>query len=270
VSVVEGTLSKARKHKSADPIKGAARPIAKSLGAFIERVPTREFPMATLDETVLERNCVLPQVADRAAIHAYKFLRTRLLHRLAAKRWRSVAVTSTKPGEGKTLTSINLAVSLSREPNTRVCLADFDLLRPQVAIQMGLDCEWGLDDYLLGDAEPLQVMYGCGSQSLIVIPNKRPFGNSSEMLASARMTDLLKSIETELPNHLVIFDMPPLTYDDVLSFAPQVDCVLLVIAEGQTERADLTKAKELLEGMKLVGVVLNRSAERASKSYYYY
>lgn len=270
MSVVADTLSRARKRKSADPIKGAARQVAESQGEFVKRAPTREFPMAALDATVLEQNCVLPQLADRAAIHSYKILRTRLLHRLAAERWRSLAVTSTKPGEGKTLTSINLAVALSREPNTRVCLADFDLLRPQVAVQMGLDCEWGLDDYLLGDAEPQQVMYGCGSQSLIVIPNKRPFGNSSEMLASARMTELLKSIETEMPNHVVIFDMPPLTYDDVLSFAPRVDGVLLVVAEGQTERADLTKAKELLAEMKLVGVVLNRSTERNGKGYYYY
>jgi protein-tyrosine kinase len=269
MSVVEDTLSRARKHKSADPIKGPARQRPDSLGALVECAATREFPMATLDEIVLEQNCVLPHVADRAAMHSYKMLRTRLLHRLAAKKWRSLAVTSTKPGEGKTLTSINLAVALSREPNTRVCLADFDLLRPQVAIQMGLDCERGLDDYLLGDAEPLEVMYGCGSQSLIVIPNKRPFGNSSEMLASARMAELLRAIKTEMPNHLVIFDMPPLTYDDVLSFTPQVDGVLLVVAEGRTQRADLTKAKELIAEMKLVGVVLNCSTERNSNSYYY-
>jgi capsular exopolysaccharide synthesis family protein len=249
---------------------GAARQGAESVAALVDPAPTRDFPIVALDEALLEQNCVLPQVTDRAAIHSYKFLRTRLLHRLAAEHLRSVAVTSTKPGDGKTLTSINLAVALSREPNTRVCLVDFDLLRPQVAIQMGLDCEWGLDDYLLGDAGPLQVMYRCGSESLIVIPNKRPFGNSSEMLASARMTTLLKAIETEMPNHVVIFDMPPLTYDDVLSFAPRVDSVLLVVAEGQSERADLTKAKELIAEMNLLGVVLNRSTEQNGKGYYYY
>ena len=252
MSVVEGTLSRARKRKSAEPIKGSARQVADSVGAFVDPAPTYNFPIAAIDETVLERNCVLPQVSDRAAIHSYKFLRTRLLHRLTAEQLRSVAVTSTKPGDGKTLTSINLAVALSREPNTQVCLVDLDLLRPQVAIQMGLDCEWGLDDYLLGDAEPLQVMYRCGSE------------------ASARMAELLKSIETKMPNHVVIFDMPPLTYDDVLSFASRVDGVLLVVAEGQTQRADLTKARELLAEMNLVGVVLNRSTERNGKPYYYY
>ncbi len=225
--------------------------------------------MATLDSTVLERNCVLPQIADHTALRAYKILRTRLLHRLAAQQWRSFAVTSTKAGEGKTLTSINLAMALSQEPNTRVCLVDLDLQRPQVAAQMGLHCERGLGDYLLGEADALQVMYECGSPSLVVIPNTRVFDHSSEMLGSARMLELLKVLATEMPNHLVIFDMPPLTSDDVLTFAPRVDGVLLVVAEGRTERAALTKSKELLAEMNLIGVVLNCSAERDDGTSYY-
>lgn len=225
--------------------------------------------MAVLDAAVLEHNCVLPQVADHTALRAYKILRTRLLQRLAAKQWRSVAVTSTKAGDGKTLTSINLAVALSQEPNTLVCLVDLDLQRPRVASQLGLQCQRGLGDYLLGEAEAAEVMYGCRSQRLIVIPNTRAFDHSSDMLASARMLELLKVIDAELPNHLILFDMPPLTSDDVLSFAPQVDGVLLVVAEGRTERTALTKAKELIAEMNLLGVVLNCSTERDDGTAYY-
>jgi Mrp family chromosome partitioning ATPase len=72
-----------------------------------------------------------------------------------------------------------------------------------------------------------------------------------------------------MPNHIVVFDMPPLTADDVLTFAPRVDGVLLVVAEGRTERASLEKAKELLAEMNLLGVVLNRSAERDDDLAYY-
>jgi capsular exopolysaccharide synthesis family protein len=212
---------------------------------------------------------VLPQVADRSARRSYKILRTRLLQRFAANNWRSVAVTSTKSGEGKTLTTINLAVALSQEPNTRVCLVDFDLQRPRVAAQMGLRCERGLGEYLLGEVEAGQVIYNCGLPSLVVIPNTRTFEHSSEMLASARTQDLLQLIQAEMPNHIVVFDMPPLTSDDVLTFAPRVDGVLLVVAEGRTERSLLEKAKELLAEMNLLGVVLNRSAERDDESPYY-
>jgi Mrp family chromosome partitioning ATPase len=270
VSVIENALSRVRKRadrKAAD----AAVPPRPDPNQTIpaDPQPTRQFQMVTLDSAVLERNCVLPQVADRPAQRAYKILRTRLLQRLAAKQWRSVAVTSTTAGDGKTLTSINLAMALSQEPNTRVCLVDLDLQRPQVAAQMGLHCERGLGDYLLGEAEALQVMYNCGSPSLVVIPNTRTFDHSSEMLASTRMLELQRVIAAEMPRHIVIFDMPPLTSDDVLTFAPRVDAVLLVVAEGRTERASLLKAKELIAEMNLLGVVLNCSSERDGAAAYY-
>ena len=138
-----------------------------------------------------------------------------------------------------------------------------------MAAQLGIQCERGLGEYLLGEAEVEQVIYDCGLPSLLVIPNTRTFDHSSEMLGSARMHDLLRLIHTEMPNHIVVFDMPPLTSDDVLTFAPRVDGVLLVVAEGRTERASLEKAKELLAEMNLLGVVLNRSAERDDELAYY-
>jgi protein-tyrosine kinase len=270
VSVIENALARAaRKRAEREPAETAARRAEANQTIPAEPQPTRQFQTATLDLAVLERNCVLPQVADRAAQRAYKILRTRLLHRLAAKQWRSVAVTSTKPGEGKTLTSINLAMALSQEPNTRVCLVDLDLMHPQVAAQLGLHCERGLGEYLLGKAEALEVIYKCGSTNLLVIPNTRTFDHSSEMLAGARMVELLRVIAAEMPQHLVIFDMPPLTTDDVLTFAPRVDGVLLVVAEGRVERASLAKAKELIAEMNLLGVVLNCSAERDDGAVYY-
>jgi len=76
-------------------------------------------------------------------------------------------------------------------------------------------------------------------------------------------------INTRMPDHIVLLDMPPLTSDDVLTFAPHVDGVLLVIAEGRTERAALEKSKELLAELKVVGVVLNHSAERDDGLGYY-
>jgi protein-tyrosine kinase len=269
VSVIENALSRARNRGERERAETAARRDEPKQAIAAEPQPTRQFQTAILDSAVLERNCVLPQVADRAAQRAYKLLRTRLLHRLAAKKWGSVAVTSTKTGEGKTLTSINLAMALSQEPNTRVCLVDLDLQRPQVAAQMGLQCERGLGDYLLGEAEASQVIYHCGSTNLLVIPNTRSFEHSSDMLASARMLELLRVIAAEMPQHVVIFDMPPLTSDDVLTFAPRVDGVLFVVAEGRTERASLARAHELIAEMNILGVVLNCSLEDDGGATYY-
>lgn len=267
MSVIENALAKV----AARGKRGAAEPAARRAppATSAPEAPSREFPAATFNPAVQELNCILPQVADRAALRAYKMLRTRLLQRLAAQRWRSLAMTSMQSGEGKTLTSINLAVALSQDPNTTVCLVDLDLQRPQVAAQMGLRFEHGLGEYLLGEAEASQIFYTCGSPSLVVVPNTRTFDHSSEMLASPRMHELLRVIEAELPNSIVIFDLPPLTSDDVLAFAPQVDGVLLVVAEGRTERAMVEKSKELLGELNLLGVVLNYSAESDNDSKYY-
>jgi len=267
MSVIEQALSRTRALGVAG--EAPARRVHAEAVSAAEPQTLRQFAKVTLDPAVLERNCVLPQVADRAGLRAYKILRTRLLQRLAAKNWHSVAVTSTKAGEGKTLTTINLAVALSQDPNTRVCLVDFDLQRPQVAAQLGIRCERGLGEYLLGEAQAEQIIYDCGLPSLLVIPNSRTFDNSSDMLASARTAELLGLIAADLPDHILIFDMPPLTADDVLTFAPRIDGVLLVVAEGRTERASLEKAKDLLGEMNLVGVVLNRSAERDDELAYY-
>jgi capsular exopolysaccharide synthesis family protein len=267
MSVIENALSSNRAQRATD--ENAARRAPPEQVSATEPLAPLHFQTVTLDSALLERNCVLPQVADRAVLRAYKILRTRLRQRLAAKKWRSLAVTSTKPGEGKTLTTINLAVALSEDPNTRVCLVDFDLQRPQVAAQLGINCERGLGDYLLGEAEAEQVIYDCGLPRLLVIPNTRVFDHSSEMLASARTHELLRLIDAQMPDHIVIFDMPPLTSDDMLTFAPRVDGVLLVVAEGRTERASLEKSKELLAEMNVLGVVLNRSAERDDGSGYY-
>jgi capsular exopolysaccharide synthesis family protein len=265
MSVIENALSRAREQRPPDD-SAARRAPAQPVGPA---PPPLQLQKLVLDPVVLERNCVLPHVSDRSALRAYKILRTRLLQRLAANKWHSLAVTSTKSGEGKTLTTINLAVGLAQEPNTRVCLVDFDLQRPAIAAQLGIRPERGLGEYLLGEAEAEQVMYDCGIPRLVVIPNHRTFDHSSEMLGSARAQELLRLISTHLPDHLIVFDMPPLSSDDVLTFAPRVDGVLLVVAEGLTERASLDKSRELLAEMNILGVVLNHSAERDDGLDYY-
>ena len=95
--------------------------------------------------------------------------------------------------------------------------------------------------------------------------------NTSELLTSPRMSELVQSLEAESPRRIIIFDMPPvLAADDVLAFAPQVDGLLMVVGEGTTTRDALHSAKEVLAEMNLLGVVLNRSAERNDSAYYSY
>ena len=185
-----------------------------------------------------------------------------------------IGVTGLSPGDGKTLTAINLAITLAQNVNTWVFLVDLDLRRSQVARALGLSSqgsEAGLSDYLHGDASVEDIIYSPGIERLAVIPNFQQIPDSSEMLTTPRMTELLQALERETPRRIIIFDLPPLlASDDVIAFAPQVDSMLLVVAEGATGRAALESAKETLSDMNLLGVVLNKSAETTDTDYYAY
>jgi protein-tyrosine kinase len=251
--------------------------------ARLRRVPTapvdtshaQRFQPVALDKAVLHDNFVLPQLQDAGALRAYKILRTRVLRRLEANQWRSFALTGVTAGEGKTLTALNLAIALAQDVNTWVALVDLDLQRPRIAEYLGLrntHGEKGLSDYLQGDATFESIVYAPSDiERLAIIPNFTPLLNASETLTSPRMSELMQALEAETPRRILIFDMPPvLAADDVLAFAPQIDGLLLVVAEGTTDRNQLTRAKEVLAEMNLLGVVLNRSAERNDAAYYSY
>jgi Mrp family chromosome partitioning ATPase len=208
-------------------------------------------------------------VTDEVAERSYKILRTRVQQRMEASGWHSIAVTAAEAGDGKTLTAINLAIALARDVNSWVFLVDLDLQRPRVAPYLGLRFDKGLSDYLAGQASFEDIVYEPGIERLAVIPNAKGLEQSSELLGSPRMFELNQALATESPRRIIVFDMPPLLLsDDVLRFLPNVDALLFVVSEGKTPRAILERARDTLPEKKLLGVVLNRSAEREISGYY--
>jgi protein-tyrosine kinase len=231
-------------------------------------VPVQYRP-APVDPQAMERNRVLLRVPDVGISRAYKILRTRVLHRLAANNWFSLGITGTTAGEGKSLTAVNLALALAQDVNTSVFLVDLDLQRPQLGAYLGMSYEHGLTDYLSGQAQLDQIIYDIGVKRLAVIPNASSVENSSELLGSPRMAEFIAALEAQMPRRVIVYDMPPLMVtDDVLAFAPRVDTFLLVVSQGQTARRTLANAKEVLAEVNLMGVVLNRSTERNDSPYY--
>jgi len=166
-------------------------------------VPARHFRAAATDPEIIERNHVLLGVSDVAVARAYKILRTRVLHRLAANGWRSVGITGTTVGEGKSLTAINLALALAQEVNTWVFLVDLDLQRSQVGGYLGMNVDFGLTDYLTGQCELDQCVYDIGVRRLAVIPNVRRAENSSEFLTSPRMGEFVQTLSDESPRRVI-------------------------------------------------------------------
>lgn len=190
----------------------------------------------------------------------YKVLRTHVLQRLKANQWNLLAVTSPSEGCGKTLTSINLAISLAREVNHSVLLVDLDLRRPTIQSYFYSDEQPGISDYLNERKELSEIMFNPGIERLVVLPGNESITNSSEMLSSPRVVKMVKELKYRYSNRIVIFDMPPLlSCDDMLAFSPLIDAVMIVVEEGRTRKDDLTRAIDLLKNSNVVGTVLNKS-----------
>jgi len=192
---------------------------------------------------------------------AYKMLRTQVLQRLREKGWNSLAVTSPGVNEGKTLTAINLAISLSMEVNYTVLLVDADLRHPSVHTYFGIEAEQGLSEYLT-DNRPLSelLIHPANIPGFVILPGGKPLINSAELLSSPKMIKLVEELKSRYPSRLVVFDLPPLlNAADALAFSPFVDAALLVIEEGKSAREDVRNAVGLLQSTNLIGTVLNKS-----------
>lgn len=231
----------------------------------IEFTETRTVP---LSPEVADEKRLVANAEDGTMADAYRILRTRVLQRMRANDWRSLAVTSMTEHNGKTLTAVNLAISMAKEVNHTVLLVDLDLRRPNVGRCFFQDPAPGLSDHLLRGLPLNQILFNPGIERLVVLPGNEPLANSSEMLSSPAMARLIQDLKARYESRYIVFDMPTLlATDDVLTFLPQTDGVLLVIEEGRTLRQELTRVPELLQGTNLIGTVLNKSVGPVYKYY---
>lgn len=198
---------------------------------------------------------------------AYKILCTQILQRLRDNGWNALAVTSPGSREGKTLTAINLAISLGREVDQTVLLVDADLRAPRIHRYLGLPPGPGLSDFLVSGTPMQDILVHPGLGRFVILPGGKPLLNSSEMLGSQKMMSLVQELKNRYPSRIVIFDLPPvLSAADALAFSPYVDAAILVVEEGGSDRDEVQRAAEMLSSTQLIGTVLNKSREAASSA----
>jgi protein-tyrosine kinase len=215
-----------------------------------------------------ERRIVLPQERG-PAVNAYRMLRTQVLRQARALQARTIGVVSAADGEGKTLTAVNLALSLAAEPNQTVLLVDLDLHKPGVAALLDLPAEQGLEEWLAGSGQIAGRFWRIqGIERLSILPAVVPVRGSSELLAGTPVKELLRELKARYEDRIVVIDLPPaLLSDAVLTVAPLLDAVLVVGCEGRTRREDLVRLREILSGVKVLGTVLNRASEFERRAY---
>ncbi|VAW87118.1 Tyrosine-protein kinase EpsD [hydrothermal vent metagenome] len=223
-----------------------------------------------ISKSQLKENRIISGMDLGVEMDAYRKLRTRVLKKMKKNNWNVLAVTSPAPGAGKTLTAINLAISIAMEVDKTVLLIDADLRQSRVNKYFGLpETMLGLSDYLTSDISLERLLINPGIGRLIILPGGKLMHHSSEILSSPKMKRLVEEVKSRYESRYVIFDLPPmLASDDAMGFAPLVDATLLVVEDGVANIDELKSSIELLEDANLIGTVLNKSREPV-KDYYY-
>lgn len=220
-------------------------------------------------EQAIANRCIAYSAGDSPEFDSYRVLRTKLLQCAREKGGNAVMVTSAVPGEGKTLTALNLACTLAREIHQTVLLVDCDLRRQMIHRYLGYESDKGLIDYLLNDTPIPELITWPGIEKLTVISGGRSIAGSSELLGSPRMRDLVADMKTRYPERFIIFDVPPLLAGaDALAFAPLADHIVVAVQEGTTSIHDVNRAMKLVAREKVLGLVLNRQ-RRATDTVHY-
>lgn len=183
-----------------------------------------------------------------------------------------IMVTSAMPGEGKSFTAINLAVSMAMELDYTVLLVDADVSRPSVLNRLGLPPERGLMDVLSGEVSNLgDVLLRTNIEKLSILPAGMPHPRATEMLASESMNRLLEQIANRYPDRIIVFDSPPLLVTtEARVLATHMGQVVIVVEAGNTTHGTVRQALATIENCPVKLMVLNKSREDAAGSYYGY
>ncbi|MBL4806162.1 MAG: CpsD/CapB family tyrosine-protein kinase [Rhodobacteraceae bacterium] len=269
---IKEAIAKAKERQSeTEPVREKAPSAVDFQAADVsdEKIIYRETRVVDLDIAHLEKNRIITLDNEDPNSISFDILRTQVLAKMEANNWRTLAITSPTPECGKTVVAINLALSIAKQTDYTALLADFDLRRPRIANYLGLPNENTFADYFEDKISYNDVMVNPGIPRFVVMPNHRSIRNSTEILTSRKVKAMVEDLRDRYAKRICIFDLPPLqATDDAMAFIPQVDCVLMIVASGETKPAEVKECRRQLQSTNLLGVVLNKVQE-ASSGYYY-
>ncbi|MBW8761782.1 MAG: polysaccharide biosynthesis tyrosine autokinase [Microbacterium sp.] len=220
------------------------------------------------DSKAKERPLIIQADPRNPRSEAFRSLRTNLQF-LEMDGGHTFVITSSIPTEGKSTTTLNLAIALA-DSGKRVALVDTDLRKPKVADYLGIEGGTGLTDVLIGRAKVSDVLLPWGNRSLYVLPAGKIPPNPSELLGSPRMQKLLDALSKEFD--VVLCDAPPLLpVTDAAVLSRATSGAIMVVAAGRTTTHQLAGALDALEtvGTKVAGVVLTMMPTKGADAYGY-
>lgn len=200
---------------------------------------------------------------------AYRTLRTNIQYSSFDKKVKSIVITSAEPGEGKSTTCSNLAISFAQN-GEKVILIDCDLRKPSMHKIFKISNIEGLSDILIGK-EKFENIVKQDIENLYLLPAGKIPPNPAEMLGSKNMEKLLEKLKQEFD--IIILDTAPLqAVTDAQILSTKTDATILVVKSNVTKKESILQAKKLLEKVEanIIGTILNGVEEKRGKYYHYY
>jgi protein-tyrosine kinase len=220
-------------------------------------------PLVHIDrEHLRDGGLIVPEDPVTGLLEEFRIVKRELLADAragASPLARRILVCSPHPGEGKTYCATNLAIALAAERGLEVLLVDADVVKPSVALRLGIDVEQGLMDALADPSiRPESLVIRTDIEGLFVLPAGTATSLDAEYLASARTGEVLDRLTQGAPDRIVIFDTPPaLAASPAAELAQHVGQALLVVRADETSRAALEDAQQLLSACADIKLLLN-------------
>jgi protein-tyrosine kinase len=271
MSIIENALDKVRRTTAA-PAGGSATslqlpPDVPGPASFTQR-------RIAIDFDLLRAQGELPEAGlERRFADYYREIKRPLIQTILTGEARAdsrlVLVTSALPGEGKTFTALNLALSVARERDVSVLLVDADVPKGHLSRTFGLQGEPGLLDALADETLEIDsLVIGTDIRGLEILPAGRPTEGAAELIASARMAQITARLARH-PRRLVLLDSPPLLASSEARALKQIPGQILIVTRaGRTPRQALLDAIALIDKTKLHGLVLNDAYAPDGDGYY--
>lgn len=289
MSIVEKAIKKMRDAQRSAPVPAPEQVFGTVVATGVHRVldpgrarePLPE-EIVAIDQNALRNAGLLPPAhQERQIADQYRQIKRPLIANALASgpgklqdrhaNARIIMMASAMPGEGKTFTAINLAFSMAREKDVRVLLADVDVPKPHISRLFGIDGKPGLMDLLKDPKLDVEsVILPTDVAGLSLLPAGRRSENSTELLASERMREIVNRICARDPRRIVLFDSPPLLLTTESKALKDVaGQIVMVVRAGTTSQQKVLDAISYLEGHS-ISLVLNQSMNTAPTGYYYY
>ncbi|HDZ00184.1 MAG TPA: polysaccharide biosynthesis tyrosine autokinase [Nitrospirae bacterium] len=195
---------------------------------------------------------------DSPITEEYRRLKAILIRETKADFLNTIMITSSVNGEGKTLTAVNLAVTLAQEIDHTILLIDADLRKPMIHEYLGIKYEYGLSDYLTQDIDISEVLIKTGIGNMVFLPAGRIVKNPVELLSSEKMKALIKELKQRYMDRYIIIDTPPiLSCAEGIAIGSYIDGIVFVVREGQAQRKTIEDALNMIQELNIIGVVFN-------------